>query len=273
MHPHACANRSKVSANEVGLSRRPDAVTREVGHDISRSLCHTGNSRLNRLQTMSTRGRSVSPQSRDVDVDMDKQSDAKPDAKIIVITNLTRNVVEAHLQAIFGFYGEVIKIDLPTYAKCVCTRPSHPRAFSFLNEFALSSWSKQRKSLSGICRPCRCPHCRLTHERRTTRRRRAQGRPLRFPPPHPRSHALPLPAVPPATKRARPPPFAVTLAFALSAVPAPGEGFQPRFRRLLSSATATAQAPATGRLSSALSLAFSVSGPPWGPPRPTEEVS
>jgi RNA-binding protein with serine-rich domain 1 len=67
---------------------------------------------------MSTRGRSASPQSRGVDVDMDKQSDAKPDAKVIVITNLTRNVVEAHLQAIFGFYGEVVKIDLPTYAKC-----------------------------------------------------------------------------------------------------------------------------------------------------------
>ncbi|KAI0251312.1 hypothetical protein BJV78DRAFT_1081904, partial [Lactifluus subvellereus] len=66
---------------------------------------------------MSTRGRSVSPQSRDVDVDMDKQSDTKPDAKVVVITNLTRNVVETHLQAIFGFYGEVVKIELPTYAK------------------------------------------------------------------------------------------------------------------------------------------------------------
>ena len=40
---------------------------------------------------MSTRGRSASPQSRDVDVDMDKQSEDKLDAKVIVITNLTRN--------------------------------------------------------------------------------------------------------------------------------------------------------------------------------------
>jgi len=67
---------------------------------------------------MSTRGRSASPQSRDVDVDMDKPLDEKPDAKVILITNLTRNVVEAHLQSIFGFYGEVVKIDLPTYVKC-----------------------------------------------------------------------------------------------------------------------------------------------------------
>jgi RNA-binding protein with serine-rich domain 1 len=71
---------------------------------------------------MSTRGRSASPQSppqpRDVDVDMDKPSEDKLDAKVVVITNLTRNVVEAHLQSVFGFYGEVIKIDLPIYVKC-----------------------------------------------------------------------------------------------------------------------------------------------------------
>lgn len=68
---------------------------------------------------MSTRGRSASPRSRDVDVNMDRQTDEKPDAKIVVVTNLTRNVVETHLQSIFAFYGEVVKIDLPTYIKCV----------------------------------------------------------------------------------------------------------------------------------------------------------
>ena len=67
---------------------------------------------------MSTRVRSASPQERDVDVDMDKPSEDKPDAKVVVITNLTRNVVEAHLQSIFGFYGEIAKIDLPIYVKC-----------------------------------------------------------------------------------------------------------------------------------------------------------
>ena len=69
---------------------------------------------------MSTRERSASPQPRDVDVDMDKQSEDKldADAKVVVITNLTRNVVEPHLQSVFGFYGEVVKIDLPIYVKC-----------------------------------------------------------------------------------------------------------------------------------------------------------
>ncbi|KAI0723201.1 hypothetical protein C8Q76DRAFT_614893, partial [Earliella scabrosa] len=38
-------------------------------------------------------------------------------AKVVIVTNLTRNVVEAHLQAIFGFYGDIVKIDLPLYGK------------------------------------------------------------------------------------------------------------------------------------------------------------
>ncbi|KAL0580757.1 hypothetical protein V5O48_001222 [Marasmius crinis-equi] len=70
---------------------------------------------------MSDRGRSTSPKplqdtDRDVDMDMDK-SDAKPDAKVVIITNLTRNVVEGHLRTVFGFYGEIMKIDLPVYGK------------------------------------------------------------------------------------------------------------------------------------------------------------
>lgn len=42
----------------------------------------------------------------------------KPNAKVVIITNLTRNVVEAHLQTIFGIYGQIIKIDLPLFGKC-----------------------------------------------------------------------------------------------------------------------------------------------------------
>jgi RNA-binding protein with serine-rich domain 1 len=53
-----------------------------------------------------------------MEVDMDKLSDSKPEPKVVVITNLTRNVVEGHLRVIFGFYGEVVKVDLPMYAKC-----------------------------------------------------------------------------------------------------------------------------------------------------------
>ena len=69
---------------------------------------------------MSTRGRSTSPHPlRDADVDMDADDKVdKPHAKVIVVTNLTRNVVESHLQTIFSFYGEITKIDLPLFGKC-----------------------------------------------------------------------------------------------------------------------------------------------------------
>ena len=69
---------------------------------------------------MSTRGRSRSPHPlRDEDVDMDNGSPpVNALAKVVVVTNLTRNVMESHLQSIFGFYGEIVKTDLPLYGKC-----------------------------------------------------------------------------------------------------------------------------------------------------------
>ncbi|EMD40819.1 hypothetical protein CERSUDRAFT_91564 [Gelatoporia subvermispora B] len=70
---------------------------------------------------MSTRGRSISPRPlHDGDVDMENGNGNgvdKPDAKVVVVTNLTRNVVESHLQSIFGFYGEIVKVDLPVFGK------------------------------------------------------------------------------------------------------------------------------------------------------------
>jgi hypothetical protein len=48
----------------------------------------------------------------------------KPDAKVVIVTNLTRNVVESHLQIIFGLYGEITKIDLPIFGKCEWNLPS-----------------------------------------------------------------------------------------------------------------------------------------------------
>lgn len=70
---------------------------------------------------MSIRGRSTSPHPlNDSDVDMENGSRAEnPHAKVVIVTNLTRNVVEAHLETIFGFYGEIIKIDLPLFGKCM----------------------------------------------------------------------------------------------------------------------------------------------------------
>jgi RNA-binding protein with serine-rich domain 1 len=71
---------------------------------------------------MSVRGRSPSPRAaQDGDVEMGNASPKNPDkseAKVIIVTNLTRNVVEAHLNIIFGFYGQITKIDLPLYGKC-----------------------------------------------------------------------------------------------------------------------------------------------------------
>ncbi|RXW25169.1 hypothetical protein EST38_g667 [Candolleomyces aberdarensis] len=65
-----------------------------------------------------SRGRSLSPGRGDVDIDMDARSpNDKTDAKVVVVTNLTRNVVEVHLQTVFGFYGEITKIDLPLFGK------------------------------------------------------------------------------------------------------------------------------------------------------------
>ncbi|CAA7260190.1 unnamed protein product [Cyclocybe aegerita] len=66
-----------------------------------------------------SRGRSSSPRlSKDVDMDVDPRSPQdKPDAKVIVITNLTRNVVEAHLRTVFSFYGQITKMDVPIFGK------------------------------------------------------------------------------------------------------------------------------------------------------------
>jgi hypothetical protein len=55
-----------------------------------------------------------------MDIDNKATKDDKPDAKVVIITNLTRNVVESHLQTIFGFYGRILKIDLPLFGKCAC---------------------------------------------------------------------------------------------------------------------------------------------------------
>jgi RNA-binding protein with serine-rich domain 1 len=67
-----------------------------------------------------SRGRSLSPRSVDMDVDIPPAD--RLDARVVIITNLTRNVVESHLKTIFGFYGHITKIDLPTFVKCEFVR-------------------------------------------------------------------------------------------------------------------------------------------------------
>lgn len=68
---------------------------------------------------MSDRGRSPSPKPlHDADVDMDHPDDHK-NAKVVVVNGLSRNVAHTHLQTIFSFYGDIVKVDLPLYTKCM----------------------------------------------------------------------------------------------------------------------------------------------------------
>lgn len=81
---------------------------------------------------MPTLERSLSPSPRrtphddgDMDVDKNNSPPHKPsnndqsDMKVVIVTNLTRNVVESHLQTIFSFYGPIAKVDLPLFGKCM----------------------------------------------------------------------------------------------------------------------------------------------------------
>ena len=140
---------------------------------------------------MSVRGRSLSPHPlHDEDVEMDTSSNHekadlgnlngidKPDSKVVIVTNLTRNVVQEHLQTIFGFYGEIVKLDLPLFGKCRCPI-SPPRAnIRFGTNTRHSSWSKPRQSSAGILRRRLSPKSIPPHERRSTRWRNAQSRTL-----------------------------------------------------------------------------------------------
>ncbi|KAG6911629.1 hypothetical protein DXG01_007879 [Tephrocybe rancida] len=74
---------------------------------------------------------------------MDVDQTPPADAKVIIITNLTRNVAESHLQTIFSFYGTITKIDLPVFGKSGQNRgkaalefadpPSAHKAFSHMD--------------------------------------------------------------------------------------------------------------------------------------------
>ncbi|KAG8906479.1 hypothetical protein FRB99_006794 [Tulasnella sp. 403] len=51
----------------------------------------------------------------------DRDREARP-RRVIVVHNLTRNVLESHLRSIFGHYGKIKKVDFPTYKKTGQTR-------------------------------------------------------------------------------------------------------------------------------------------------------
>jgi RNA-binding protein with serine-rich domain 1 len=65
---------------------------------------------------MSVQSRSVSP--RPV-ADAGKKKERDDESEAIHIKNLSRNVGESHLRAIFGCYGDISKVNIPTYFKCM----------------------------------------------------------------------------------------------------------------------------------------------------------
>lgn len=75
---------------------------------------------------MSDRGRSPSPRplkpaltGSDVDMAVEPPQNGTADggSRVIVIQNLSRNVLEVHLRGIFTHYGTIKKVDFPTYRK------------------------------------------------------------------------------------------------------------------------------------------------------------
>jgi hypothetical protein len=98
---------------------------------------------------MSPRRPSRSPRPLDGDVDMENGSNEKKDAKVVIVTNLTRNVIESHLKTIFSFYGEITKIDLPLFGKCALSVVLSEKHLMLIYS---NSWSEQREGRSGIRR-------------------------------------------------------------------------------------------------------------------------
>lgn len=125
---------------------------------------------------MSIRGRSKSPRPiQDVDVDMENPkptSQEKPEAKVVIVTNLTRNVDQSHLNIVFGVYGQITKIDLPIFGKC---KGKHNPRDNILIHSTPFSRSKQRKSRLGIRRLAVSSQGRITHGWWPTRWRNSQS--------------------------------------------------------------------------------------------------
>ena len=100
----------------------------------TRSVISTKN-----MSSYSTRGRTQSPRPLNgSDIDMgNENTHNKEDTKVIIATNLTRNIEEFHLKMVFGVFGEIRKIDLPLFSHC----GSYRNVLEALKKF-FCSWSE-----------------------------------------------------------------------------------------------------------------------------------
>ncbi len=177
-----------------------------------------------------SRGRSTSPRPLDIDEDMNNDTAPEnPNAKVVIVTNLTKSVFETHLQTIFGFYGEIVKVDLPLYATCeFFSLLIMTQSWVLIRLFQWRSWSKSRKGSARICRRSSSPQGSCIYEWRTARRRYRECRGFRP------AHTDDPPEIAPAPASTKwPPSLPFCLAHAAAAASAWRRGRRLRRKRLV----------------------------------------
>ena len=114
--PSVHLNVSPVAASDV-----PDFET----YESSRKTLMAGPWPLDFFTPLSDEDVEMDTASNHEKGDLENSNEAnKPDSKVVVVTNLTRNLVQEHLQTIFGFYGEIVRFNLPLVLwKCTSQMP------------------------------------------------------------------------------------------------------------------------------------------------------
>ena len=104
--------------SERGRSRSPKPLSPLKGgkRDISMSRSRSRSPPRRPISTSRSRTRSLS---RSRTLSPRKQHKGNT---VIVITGLTKNVQKGHLEEIFGVYGRIVAIDLPTFEVCMSSR-------------------------------------------------------------------------------------------------------------------------------------------------------
>jgi len=153
---------------------------------------------------MASRSRSNSPRA----MNEDKNGDRPADSQAIKIRNLSRNVAESHLRAIFGCYGEISKVDVPVYFKSGQNRGAATVVFLETSAAAQAISHMNGGSVDGLAVTVEATQ--LSSRSRSRSRPRAGRDEFRSRKPHSRSPARSYSRSPPRrafTGRARSPPF------------------------------------------------------------------